>query len=66
MQKTIVLRQRPTGKLDATFDSPTSNFSLVPQPIPTVDDLKDGEVLLRVDYAGVEPSMRIWMTEIRR
>ncbi|KAL7415842.1 hypothetical protein BDY24DRAFT_380284 [Mrakia frigida] len=65
MQKTIVLRQRPTDKIDASFDSPTSNFAIVPQPIPTADDLKDGEVVLRVEYAGVEPSMRVWMSEAR-
>lgn len=66
MQKTIVLRQRPTDRIDPTFGSPTSTFAIVPQPIPTLKDLKEGEVVVRVEYSGVEPSQRVWMSEARR
>ncbi|KAL7415841.1 hypothetical protein BDY24DRAFT_412776 [Mrakia frigida] len=65
MQKTIVLRQRPTDRIDPTFGSPTSTFAIVPQPIPTLKDLKEGEVVVRVEYSGVEPSQRVWMSEAR-
>ena len=63
--KAIVLRQRPKGDVDPSFGSPTSTFELKETPIPTERDLKDGEVVIRVEYAGIEPSQRVWMSEQR-
>jgi NADPH-dependent curcumin reductase CurA len=63
--KTVVLRQRPTGDVDPSFGSPTSTFELKEKPVPTANDLKDGEILIRVEYAGIEPSQRIWITTQR-
>ena len=63
--KAIVLRQRPVGKVDPSFGSSTSTFELKESAIPTERDLKDGEVLLRTEYAGIEPSQRVWMSEQR-
>lgn len=63
--KAVRLRQRPTGKVDPSFGSASSTFELKETPVPTEKDLKDGEVLLRVEYAGIEPSQRVWMSEAR-
>jgi NADPH-dependent curcumin reductase CurA len=48
----ILLASRPVG--EATVD----NFKLVEAPVPSLDQLKDGEVLVRHHYLSLDPYMR--------
>ncbi len=48
----LVLRQRPEGLVKET------DFELVTAPIP---ELQDGEALLRVDYLGIDATVRTWL-----
>ncbi|MGI8661680.1 MAG: NADP-dependent oxidoreductase [Acidimicrobiales bacterium] len=48
----IVLRQRPEGLVRP------SDFSIVEAPIP---EIADGEALLRVEYLGIDATVRTWL-----
>ncbi len=48
----ILLASRPQG--EATVD----NFKLVEAPVPTLDQLADGQVLVRHHYLSLDPYMR--------
>ncbi|KAI1763095.1 hypothetical protein GGR53DRAFT_467628 [Hypoxylon sp. FL1150] len=55
------LAERPvSGKI-----IPGRTFKLVEKDIPTAADLKDGQVLIEVYYASLDPAMRGWMLDIR-
>ena len=53
----ILLASRPTG--EPTVD----NFKLVKAPVPTADQLTDGQVLVRHHYLSLDPYMRGRMSE---
>ncbi|HYR26065.1 MAG TPA: NADP-dependent oxidoreductase [Aquabacterium sp.] len=53
----ILLASRPQG--EATVD----NFKLVETPVPTLDQLQDGEVLVRHHFLSLDPYMRGRMNE---
>ena len=48
----VLLASRPTG--EPTVD----NFKLVESPVPTVDQLADGQVLVRHHFLSLDPYMR--------
>lgn len=48
----ILLASRPTGEPTA------DNFKLVEAPVPTADQLADGQVLVRHHYLSLDPYMR--------
>jgi NADPH-dependent curcumin reductase len=48
----ILLASRPAG------EPTTDNFKLVEAPVPTVDQLTDGQVLVRHHYLSLDPYMR--------
>ena len=52
----FVLNERPKGDIvpGVTFHRKTS-------PIPTPEDVKDGEILVETLYLGLEPAMRGWL-----
>jgi NADPH-dependent curcumin reductase CurA len=49
------LKSRPQGPVSR------DNFELATQPIP---ELAEGQVLARVRYLSIDPTMRIWMADI--
>lgn len=51
-QRAWILANPPTGPLEA------DTFSLETRPIP---ELKDGEVLVQVEYLSNDPAQRGWM-----
>lgn len=53
----FLLKSRPTGKISR------SNFDFVTTPTP---DLKDGEVLVQNRYISLDPTHRIWMSDIEQ
>jgi NADPH2:quinone reductase len=50
------LRRRPTGRVA------DGDLELVTEPVP---DLQDGQALVRSDVLSVDPTQRIWMSELR-
>jgi len=52
MNEQLVLRQRPEGLVKDT------DFELIGTPIP---ELADGEALLKVDYLGIDATVRTWL-----
>lgn len=48
----ILLDNRPTGEATA------SNFKLVSTPVPTQDQLADGQVVVRHHFLSLDPYMR--------
>ena len=49
------LAHRPEGPVRS------EDFDLIEQPVP---DLKEGEVLVRVAYLAMDPTLRVWMRDI--
>jgi NADPH-dependent curcumin reductase CurA len=55
VNRRYLLRSRPSGR--ATLD----DFEAVREPLPT---LASGDVLIRVLYLSIDPTNRIWMTDV--
>lgn len=51
------LRQRPVGELGP------SDLELVEEPLPP---LADGQVLVRTLYLSLDPTNRLWMSDMRQ
>ena len=49
------LKKRPTGLVDE------SNFEFIKEKIP---GLKDGEILIQTEYLSVDPTQRMWLTDM--
>ncbi|EXJ93419.1 hypothetical protein A1O1_01811 [Capronia coronata CBS 617.96] len=58
--KAVTLAKRPT---DAIVINET--FTAITKPTPSVDDLKDGEVLFESVYLSIDPAMRGWLKDAR-
>ena len=52
----VVLAKRPKDQITAG-----ETFSVVSNPRPAEDDLKDGQVLVEVLYLSLDPAMRGWL-----
>ena len=50
-----ILKQRPTGLVDE------SNFEFIEEELPSV---KDGEILIQNEYLSVDPTQRMWLTDM--
>lgn len=50
---TIYLAERPKYGI-----VPGKTFGIKKEPVPTIEDLKDGEVLVETLYLSLDPSMR--------
>jgi NADPH-dependent curcumin reductase len=59
MNQQILLDNRPQGEASA------SNFKLVSAPVPSLDALADGQVLVRHHYLSLDPYMRGRMNDSR-
>ena len=57
----VVLAKRPKDNIVAgeTFKLISDN------PMPSADDLKDGEVLFESNYMSIDPAMRGWLNDTR-
>ncbi len=49
-QTQIVLRERPTAAIKPTIGDSDSTFERRTAPVPQESELKEGEVLVRVEY----------------
>ncbi|MCJ1402295.1 hypothetical protein MMC11_005515 [Xylographa trunciseda] len=58
--QTIVLAERPKDTI-----IPGQTFSVKTNPVPTDDDLKDGQVLIETLYLSLDPAMRGWLNDTR-
>ena len=54
--QSIVLAERPKDNI-----IPGQTFSVKTNPVPTEDDLKDGQVLVETLYLSLDPAMRGWL-----
>ena len=50
-----ILKKRPTGLVDE------SNFEFIEEELPAV---KDGEILIQNKYLSVDPTQRMWLTDM--
>jgi len=50
-----ILKKRPTGLVDE------SNFEFIKEKLP---GLKDGEILIQTEYLSVDPTQRMWLTDM--
>ena len=50
-----ILKKRPTGLVDE------SNFEFIKEKLP---GLKDGEILIQNEYLSVDPTQRMWLTDM--
>lgn len=50
-----ILKERPTGLVD------DSNFLLIEEELP---EINDGEILIQTEYLSVDPTQRMWLTDI--
>ncbi|KHJ60128.1 NADP-dependent oxidoreductase, partial [Burkholderia glumae] len=55
MNRQLRLKARPEARVGA------EHFSLVETPLP---ELREGEVLIRVLYLSMDPTNRVWMSDI--
>ena len=53
--KKWILKKRPIGLVDE------SNFEFIEEKLP---DLKDGEILIQNEYLSVDPTQRMWLTDM--
>ncbi|KAJ9106860.1 hypothetical protein QFC19_002989 [Naganishia cerealis] len=60
MNTRIVLANRP-----AEGPIPANTFKQEQQPIPRKEELKDGEVIVRVMWLSLDPAMRGWLRDAR-
>lgn len=49
----VLFSKRPFGIFD-----PKETFNIVKTPIPTLADLKDGQLLVKVYYLSLDPGIR--------
>jgi len=57
MSQTVIhLKRIPSGV--PGYD----DFDIVQRPIPTESDLKDGEVVVKVEMVSIDPAMRMWIS----
>lgn len=56
-QKVVTLKTRPVTGIEPSYDAPDASFALERRRVPTEADLKDGEVVIKNEYCGIEPSM---------
>ncbi|PKK76900.1 NADP-dependent leukotriene B4 12-hydroxydehydrogenase [Rhizophagus irregularis] len=56
----VLFSKRPFGVFD-----PKETFTIVKNPIPTLADLKDGQLLVKAYYLSLDPAMRGWMNSTR-
>lgn len=64
-QTQIVLRQRPTAAIIDTLGQSDSTYEKRVVPVPSEAELKEGEVLVRVEYVSLDPAMRGWLRDAR-
>ena len=50
-----ILKERPTGLVD------DSNFLFIEEDLP---EIKDGEILIQTEYLSVDPTQRMWLTDM--
>ncbi len=50
-----ILKGRPTGLVD------DSNFLFIEEDLP---EIKDGEILIQTEYLSVDPTQRMWLTDM--
>ena len=50
-----ILKERPTGLVD------DSNFLFIEEELP---EINDGEILIQTEYLSVDPTQRMWLTDI--
>ena len=53
--KKWILKTRPKGLVE------TSNFELIEEAMP---ELNEGDILIQTEYLSVDPTQRIWLTEV--
>jgi NADPH-dependent curcumin reductase CurA len=56
-QKVWILNERPTNAITE------KTFKLEEKPVPAENELKDGEVLLKVIALSNDPAQRTWMDD---
>ncbi|OQU97099.1 hypothetical protein CLAIMM_03090 [Cladophialophora immunda] len=56
--KSVVLNTRPEQHIVLG-----ETFQITHTPVPTLDQLKDGEVVFKTEYISVDPGMRDWLKE---
>lgn len=64
-QTQIVLRERPTAAIKDSLGENDSTYEKRTVPVPQESELKDGEVLVRVEYVSLDPAMRGWLRDAR-
>ncbi|EST09566.1 Alcohol dehydrogenase, C-terminal [Kalmanozyma brasiliensis GHG001] len=64
-QTQIVLRERPKAAIQHTLGANDSTYEKRTIPVPKESELKDGEVLVRVEYVSLDPAMRGWLRDAR-
>lgn len=64
-QTQIVLRERPTAAIKDSLGASDSTYEKRTVPVPQESELKDGEVLVRVEYVSLDPAMRGWLRDAR-
>ncbi|CAG8517813.1 11378_t:CDS:10 [Acaulospora morrowiae] len=56
----VLFVKRPIGLFN-----PRETFKIVKTPIPTREDLKNEEILVKIRYLSLDPAMRPWMNDTR-
>ncbi|KAL3428327.1 NADP-dependent oxidoreductase YfmJ [Phlyctema vagabunda] len=57
--KSVVLAKRPVGEV-----VPGQTFSIKENPALSEADIKDGQVLIQIQYLSLDPVMRAWISDI--
>ncbi|PWY98308.1 NAD(P)-binding protein [Testicularia cyperi] len=61
----IVLRERPTASIVDAMGQSDSTFEAKHIAAATAADLKEGEVIVKVEYVSLDPAMRGWLRDAR-
>ncbi|RHZ47769.1 hypothetical protein Glove_567g25 [Diversispora epigaea] len=56
----ILFVKRPSGAFDVN-----ETFKIIKSPIPKENDLKNGQILVKIYYLSLDPAMRGWMNETK-
>ncbi|PWN53967.1 NAD(P)-binding protein [Violaceomyces palustris] len=65
-QSRIVLRKRPTTGIVAGYESEDATFAKEVAKVPRSEsELKEGDVLVKVEYVSLDPAMRGWLRDAR-
>jgi NADPH-dependent curcumin reductase CurA len=56
--QSVVLNRRPEKEIVLG-----ETFSIITTPEPGKEELKEGEVLIRIKYISIDPGMRDWLNE---